>query len=108
MEDPSLVDLLDTLFKVINVLVLVSGIIFVGVLAYGAFKAAMSLGNPRGLEAAKQTWTYGLYGFLVVVGYFAIFTIATGLFGSTADPVFFLSQIKVGLSQLIGIMTVGN
>ncbi len=64
----------------------------------------MALGNPRGLDAAKQTWTYGLYGFLIVVGYISIYTIITRLLGNGPLHGGFLGAINDGLNALVGVM----
>ncbi len=80
-DEPTLGDIKFVLIRVVNWAVFVVGIVFVLVLAYGAWKASTALGDPRGLESAKGTWTYALFGVIIVVGFFAIFSIVGGFFG---------------------------
>jgi L-cystine uptake protein TcyP (sodium:dicarboxylate symporter family) len=81
LEDPYINDLRTPIENVFNIVVSVVGIVLVAVLAYGIWKSSMSLGDPRGLEGAKQTWTYALFGFAVIVLFFVIFSFLTGIFG---------------------------
>ncbi|MBW6441734.1 hypothetical protein K0B04_02380 [Patescibacteria group bacterium] len=70
--------MIETIFNAVFVSL---GLVFVGVIAFGIWKSSLSVGDPRGLEGAKQTWTYALYGFLVVIFVFAIFNIISRWFG---------------------------
>lgn len=81
MDNPTLSGIGDVLIRIMNWAVYLVGIVLVLVIAYGAVKASASLGDPRGLEAAKSTWTYAVYGAIIVVGFFAIFVIVAGFFG---------------------------
>lgn len=77
---PSLGDIFDTLVNILNLAIFVVGGVFVIMLAYGAFKASMSLGDPKGLEAAKATWINTIIGVFIVVGVFVIFNIVLNFF----------------------------
>lgn len=81
LEDPTLGDLFDLLVRVFNIAMLCVGGVLVLMIAYGAFKASMSLGDPKGLEAAKATWVNALIGAFIVLGVFVIFNIVLGFFG---------------------------
>ncbi len=61
----------------------------------------MATGDPRGLEGAKQTWTYAVYGFFVVVGFTAIIMIIGKLLGINLSPSGFLGNVSGALNSLI-------
>lgn len=81
----------------------VSGAVLVIMIAYGVWKSSMALGDPRGLEGAKQTWTYAIFGFFVVVGVFVIFAIISGIFGISIDPLGLFGGIRSALESLTGL-----
>lgn len=67
------------------------GLYFVGaaliiMILYGAIKAITSVGDPKQLEGAKSTWSYAVYGFLIILLSLTIVTIAFALFGSDVTP----------------------
>lgn len=80
-NEPKFDDLRPILVRIINVLLISSGAVLVAMIAYGVWKSSLATGDPRGLEGAKLTWTYAIYGFFVIVGAFAIFIIAQGMLG---------------------------
>jgi hypothetical protein len=81
LEDPTIYELQEPIERIFNIVVSLVGIVLVAVLALGIWKSSMSLGDPRGLEGAKQTWTYALYGFFVVVLFFVVFSFLAEAFG---------------------------
>jgi len=78
---PEFSDLRPILVRIINVLMMSAGAVLVTMIAYGVWKSSLATGDPRGLEGAKSTWTYALYGFFIVVGAFAIIMIIEGIIG---------------------------
>ncbi len=103
--DPSLSLLQSILENTFNIVVIAVGGVLVAVVAYGIWKSSLSLGDPRGLEGAKQTWTYALYGFMVIILFFVVFTIVTGFFGvsSLGNPKNILGEVFKAINELIGI-----
>lgn len=82
-KDPSLAQIVCPFSRFFNVLVYSSGAVFVIVMLYGAIKLGISLGDPKGYQAAQLTWNYGVLGFLIIVGFFLIFNIIMGFVGVT-------------------------
>jgi hypothetical protein len=80
-ENPS--ELLCPLYRLFNAAVLLAGLGIVVMIAIGAIKMGMSFGSPDKLSAANEVWKHALYGFLVVVGVVAIYTIVSSIFGIT-------------------------
>jgi len=75
------------IIKMLNVLVLSAGAAFVGMLFFSAYKFAMSQGDPKGVQGAKDTATLALIGFIIVIGFFVITTILKGIFGVDSSVV---------------------
>ena len=69
------------IIKILNVLVLSGGAVFVGMLFFSAFKFAMSQGDPKGVQGAKDTATLAVLGFIIVIGLFVIITFVKNAFG---------------------------
>ncbi|PIS22429.1 hypothetical protein COT50_02030 [candidate division WWE3 bacterium CG08_land_8_20_14_0_20_41_10] len=67
--------------RLLNVLVLSVGAIFVMFVFLSAIKFAMAQGDPKALQGAKQGLTVAIIGVLVVVGVFAILTILRNILG---------------------------
>lgn len=84
-DDPSIVQLVCPFVAFINVIVLVGGGVFVGVIAFASYKYATSRGDPKGTMGAQQTITYGVIGFLGVIGVFIFLQILGNLFGFDTD-----------------------
>jgi hypothetical protein len=78
---PSPLALACLLARVLRIFIFSAGAVFVIIAAYGSWKIYLALGDPKALSGGKQTWTYGVYGFFVVVGFFALFTILTSALG---------------------------
>lgn len=100
-DPPELVEVLDIAGRILNIAVGVAGIVLVAMVAYGVWKSSLSVGDPRGLEGAKQTWTYALYGFFIIVGSFAAFLIMTGILGITLSPASLLTNISTAITDLL-------
>lgn len=100
-EPPQLSSLFSIAGNILNVAVSVAGIVLVIMIAYGVWKSSMAVGDPRGLEGAKQTWTYAIYGFFVVVGFTAGVIIIGHLLGVDLRPSGFLGSVSSAFGELI-------
>jgi hypothetical protein len=88
--------------NIFNVVVGVAGLVLVVMIAYGVWKSSMAVGDPRGLEGAKQTWTYAVFGFFVVVGVVAgVIIMGKLLLGVTLTPSGFIGSVSGALNSLI-------
>jgi hypothetical protein len=105
--EPSLSQLGEIFGRIFNTALFVAGGVLVVMIAYGAWKSAMATGDPRGLESAKQTWSYALYGFIVVVIFFALFLIITNIFGikSFYTPDIFIKNAFSAIEELVTLPT---
>lgn len=102
-EAPNPVNFVCVVGRVINVLVLVAGLGLVYMILWGALKLSMSQGDPKGYIGAQNTWFYAFVGFLIVTGFFAIYTILAQIIGL---PVPSTAIITDGLANaIIAIMT---
>ncbi len=104
-NNPRLADLTLVFVRVLNWGFVLVGVVLVGVIVYGAWKASMALGNPRGLEAARGTWTSALLGFLIVIAFYAIFSIVAGFFGLDFSITGILGNFSNAVEELTGITT---
>jgi len=69
----------------------------------------MAMGNPQGLEGAKNTWTYAVYGLAIVIGAGTLLTIIGGIFGINLNPVSLFSDLIMDpLYELAGLAGSGN
>ena len=88
--------------RVINLFLFSVGVAFVVIVGYGAIKGSLALGDPKGLTAARQTWTYGLVGFFVVVFFFAIFVIILNALGMPVlNPAALIERLQEGITDLL-------
>lgn len=82
--DPPGFDKLKEIFlRIIGLFLAASAAVLVIMVAYGIIKGSLAAGDPRGLEGAKSTWTYAVYGFFVVVLSMLIVTVVRGRMGLT-------------------------
>ena len=98
---PDITGIVDVAGRVVNIAMMVAGIVLVTMVAYGVWKSSLATGDPRGLEGAKQTWTYALYGFFIVVGAFAAFVIIAGALGISINPGSLLNNVKSAITDLM-------
>ncbi len=102
IDPPTMEEAQSVIERIFNIVVLSAVGVFVAVVAYGIWKSSLSLGDPRGLEGAKQTWTYALYGFAVVVLFWAIFKIAQEFLGiPVITPKTLLDEVFSALQSLV-------
>lgn len=90
--------------RIINIFIGAAASVLVIMIAYGIIKGSMSMGDPRGLEGAKGTWTYAIYGFLVVVLSFMIFSLVrNAVDGTSGEPGGFFENIINALDSLLEV-----
>lgn len=66
--------------KVLNVLILFGGAIFLGMVFLTGYKYSMAWGDPKGIQGAHNTATFAVVGLLLVVGIFTILRIIGTIF----------------------------
>jgi hypothetical protein len=100
---PSPLALVCLLARVLRVFIYAAGAVFIAVAAYGSWKIFLAMGDPKALAGGKQTWTYGVYGFFVVVGFFALFTVVASAVGVTniASPDALLQRLVDALTAFL-------
>lgn len=105
LDDPTMNDLQTPIENVFNIAVSIVGIALVAMLAFGIWKSSMSLGDPRGLEGAKQTWAYAFYGFAVIVIFFILFSFLAKAFNITTltSPKYILKRVFDAINELLQI-----
>ena len=83
-------------------LMLAAGVLFV-MLVFGALKMASALGDPKGWQGASLTWTWGVLGFLIIVGFFALYRIIVGVFGfgDATSPDAFFTNLEVSIDAFL-------
>lgn len=101
VNEPTMAGLVQVFINILNWAIYLVGIVFVFVLAYGAWKGATALGDPRSLESAKSTWTYALYGAIIVVAAYGLFSLIARFFGYSFGLGSVFEKIEEGISQLI-------
>lgn len=101
----SLDQLQNVIGKVIGIFLAASAIILVIIVGYGVIKGSLAAGDPRGLEGAKGTWTYAVYGFLIVVLAITIIAIIQGVLGIGGDANFggFLDKVFDAIESLVSV-----
>ena len=107
-EPPSLTSLSSILSRIVGLFLAASAAALIIMVAYGIIKGSLAAGDPRGLEGAKSTWTYALYGFLIIVLSMVILTLIRKVLGlSTGDERLgfktFLDKILDSIEELVGI-----
>jgi len=99
--------LANSIKNVISIFLKASAGALVIMIAYGIIKASLATGDPRGLEGAKSTWSYALFGFFVIVlSWFLILFIRRLLgmsAGSDLSPGGFIDDIKTEIQSLIEV-----
>jgi len=108
-EPPSLLTSLSSILsRIVGLFLAASAAALIIMVAYGIIKGSLAAGDPRGLEGAKSTWTYALYGFLIIVLSMVILTLIRKVLGlSTGDERLgfktFLDKILDSIEELVGI-----
>lgn len=84
-EPPSVNELPGIISTIVGIFLSASIVILVIIIAYGVIKASLASGDPRGLEGAKSTWTYAVYGFIIVFFSFVIYSIILKVLGISGE-----------------------
>ena len=82
----SILYLLCPLQAAINIGLFFVGAVLVILVLYGAIKAVTAVGDPKQLEGAKMTWSYAIFGFIIIVFSITIIIISARLLGSNTNP----------------------
>ncbi|MBT6401162.1 hypothetical protein HN803_05850 [candidate division WWE3 bacterium] len=91
--------------RLLNLLLGLSGAVFIIMMFMMAIKFATSVDDPRGLDAAKQTGTTAVIGFLVVLGFFFLVNALVNAFGlndGLLDPVGSINSATTNLMNWFG------
>lgn len=95
--------------NIVIVAVAIVGTLFVLMIAYGAYKLSMALGDPKGYSGAIMVWQYALIGFGIVFGVAAILSIIGKAFGITfIDLEGLFNQLTSGINALYILVTQGD
>lgn len=101
-DAPPITAIFCPVIRVFNVLLFSVGVVFVVMIGYGAIKISMSLGEPKGLSGAKQTWTYAFFGGLVILFFYAVYRVIASVFGFPAgDPMNLITRMSNGLQKFL-------
>jgi hypothetical protein len=93
------------LSRVIAIALAVVGSVFIAMVAYGAIKLAMALGDPKGYAGAISTWQYALMGLGAVIGVFGILSIVGKLVGIDLNPSGLTGQLQGAINALFSSLT---
>jgi hypothetical protein len=78
---PELKNIITPVIRAVNIALALSGIAFIIMLFWSGYRYSLSQGDPKAMLLAKESLTHALQGFFVVIGAFAIITIAGSVFG---------------------------
>lgn len=110
--DPTIVDLVCIVARVINVGILFVGLMLIIMIAYGGYKLAMSYGDPKGLKGAQETWFYAFLGAGVILLAFSIVSIIGKVYGVNtgifSGPAAVMSEFENALHYIMQAAGVGN
>ncbi len=98
-----LLDLVDVIARGFNIVMSGAGAIFIVFVVFSAYKFASSQGDPKAYAGAKQSLTYAVMGFLVILGLFVINNIIVdviGLDSMLGDVNGVFDLIKMGVNLL--------
>ncbi|HLD51504.1 hypothetical protein A3K34_04500 [candidate division WWE3 bacterium RIFOXYC1_FULL_40_10] len=110
-QDPPPEAIICPIGKLLTIGVYAVGAVFVAVMAFGAWKMSMALGDARALEGAKMTWTYAVMGLFIVLAFFGSFSMISGMLGIRSDtfiatPEALVDKMAEGLSNLLEVAQV--
>lgn len=96
-------EIVDAVRRGFNILIGISGAVFIAFIIMGAYKFLTSQGDPKGIAGAKQSITYAFIGFSIILGVFAINAIVAGILGVptsfTGGGIF--NMLQQGLQSLV-------
>lgn len=81
---PTLLCLAEILVRIVNVLILFSGLAFVILFLWGCLKFIISQGDPKAVGAAKNSITYAIIGLIIIIMSFAFVKFAGNFLGVTS------------------------
>ncbi len=81
-DDNSILGILDVVKRIINLFILSAGVVFVALIIISAYKFVASQGDPKAMQGAKNTITYAVIGFILVIGVYVILNIVIGVLGA--------------------------
>jgi hypothetical protein len=102
-DEATISQLLDTIFRILNILILISGLVFAIMLGVASVKFSLSLGDPKGYEGAKATLTSALFGFGIVLGVFVIFNLIGSTLGIRGGWSIGTNAVQTYLESKIGL-----
>jgi len=110
-DPPSLAQIVIPIIRIMNVLVISGGAIFVLMLIVTSYKFAMAQGDPKGMQGARQSFTYTVLGGIAVVFTYAILEIMVGSFGlsagfGSASTIF--GSIRAGICGILDIARIAG
>lgn len=101
---PTLGEMEPIITRIINVSMISAGAVLVAMIGYGVWKSSLATGDPRGLEGAKSTWTYAIYGFFIIAGAIAILLIIQGIVGiSSGSTSGLVTSLFGAINELLNI-----
>ena len=105
---PSVGSIPNVVATVVNMLLAASIAVLIIIIAYGIIKAALASGDPRGIEGAKSTWTYAIYGFFIVFFSFVIYKIIVSILGLSGSGFQRESMFNIIIEPLQELINVGQ
>jgi hypothetical protein len=108
-DAPQISSIACILARIISLMLICAGAIFVGMIGYGAIKLGMAQGDPKGYQGAKDTWTWALIGVAIILGVGGIFSVVGKLFGiNFLDPQSMVSAFESQIISLFDLAISGN
>ena len=89
--------------RVLNVLVLSAGVILGIIIAQASFKLSIAQGDAKAIQSAQQKLTWGVVGFLIIIGIYSISFIIAQILGVTASANPF-EQLAILLAYLLNFI----
>lgn len=87
VDEPSPLAILCPIAKLFNVILLSSAAVFVIFIFMTSIKYAMAQGDPKALQGSKQSLTFAIIGFIVVIGSYTALTIIKNVLGLSDNPI---------------------
>lgn len=101
---PIIVDIVCPIIRFVNIAIILGGVVFSFIIVFAAYKFYTSMGDPKGVQGARNTLTYGLLGFLLVIGSFAIVVLIVNILGITGggiNPLNPVGELRQGICDLV-------
>lgn len=98
--------LADAFARIFNLVLLGSGAVAIIMILWSSYKYSMAFGDAKALEGAKQSLTYSIFGFVIVLGFFFIVSFTANYFGLAKGTL--LSPASVMKSNLNKLQNIVN